>query len=491
MNEKAKSTQEGATLDPKDWSELRASGHRMLDDMFDYLERISERPVWQPIPNEARARFLERLPRGASPIEDAYIDFQEFVLPYTVGNCHPRFMGWVHGGGTAVGMLGEMLAGGLNANLGGRDHMPIEVERQVTEWVREMFGFPKGASGLFVTGTSIANFIALLVARTKALGIGVRKVGLGEDGANLRAYTSRAAHSCVSQAMDLAGLGTDALRRVPTDPFHRMNVEALRTAIATDRAAGLSPFAVIGTAGTVDAGAIDDLSALAALCATEGLWFHINGAFGALGVLSPQLAPKLRGLDRADSIALDFHKWGQVPYDAGFVLVRDAALHRATFASEAAYLRRETRGLAAGSPWPCDFGPDLSRGFRALKTWLTIKVYGADQLGAIMARTCALAQHLEERVKSHGELELMAPAQLNIACFRYRCEDSDRVNAEVVASLQESGIAAPSTTMLDGQLAIRAAFVNHRTQIADVDALVDAVLSTAPSLIARKQARSS
>ncbi|MFZ1989943.1 MAG: pyridoxal-dependent decarboxylase [Alphaproteobacteria bacterium] len=488
MNDKAKRTQEGATLDPKDWSEIRASGHRMLDDMFDYLEHIRERPVWQPIPNEARTRFRDRLPRKASPLDDAYADFQEFVLPYTVGNCHPGFMGWVHGGGTAVGMLGEMLAGGLNANLGGRDHMPIEVERQVTEWVREMFGFPGGSSGLFVTGTSIANFIALLVARTKALGTRVRKAGLGPDGAKLRAYTSSAAHSCVSQAVDLAGLGFDALRRVPTDHLHRMSIEALRTAIAADRAAGLSPFAVIGTAGTVETGAIDDLSALADLCAAEGLWFHIDGAFGALGVLSPQLAPKLYGIDRADSIALDFHKWGQVPYDAGFVLVRDGALHRATFASEAAYLRRETRGLAAGSPWPCDFGPDLSRGFRALKTWLTIKVYGADQLGSIMARTCALAQHLEERVKSHRELELMAPAQLNIVCFRYRCEESDRINAEIVTSLQESGVCAPSTTLLNGQLAIRAAFVNHRTQIADVDALVDAVISTARALTAQKHA---
>ncbi len=457
----------------------------MLDDMFDHLEHIRERPVWQPIPDAVRARFRDQLPRAATPLNDAYSDFEKFVLPYSVGNCHPGFLGWVHGGGSAVGMLSEMLAGGLNANLGGRDHMPIEVERQVAEWVRQLFGFPPGASGIFVTGTSIANFIAILVARTKALGTEVRTEGLGASGSKLRAYTSSAAHSCISQAVDLAGLGFDALRRVPTDDSHRINIEALRATVAADRAAGLKPFAVIGTAGTVDVGAIDDLSALADLCAQEGLWFHVDGAFGALGIMSPQIAPKLAGIERADSIALDFHKWGQVPYDAGFVLVRDSEIHRATFASQAAYLRREDRGLAAGAPWPCDFGPDLSRGFRALKTWFTLKVYGTDALGAVMAHTCKLARYLEVQVKAHSELELLAPVQLNIVCFRYRCEDLDRINSEITTRLHESGVSAPSTTTLNGRLAIRAAFVNHRTQTEDVDALVAAVLEAGRAIEAQ------
>jgi glutamate/tyrosine decarboxylase-like PLP-dependent enzyme len=193
-------------------------------------------------------------------------------------------------------------------------------------------------------------------------------------------------------------------------------------------------------------------------------------------MFSPVLAPRLAGIEQADSIALDFHKWGQVPYDAGFLLVRDGAQHRAAFAAPAAYLRREARGLAAGSPWPCDLGPDLSRGFRALKTWFSLKTFGAEKLGAMMARTCALASYLEARILAEPRLELLAPVNLNIVCFRYRAGDADGVNGEIVIDIQESGIAAPSTTMLNGQLAIRAAIVNHRTDTCDIDALVDAVL---------------
>src|SRR6202035_4583891 len=231
------------------------------------------------------------------------------------------------------------------------------------------------------------------------------------------------------------------------------------------------------SAGTGNIGAIDDLEALSLLCREEGLWFHVDGAFGALGILSPALAPRLAGLENADSIALDFHKWGQVPYDAGFLIVRDGEKHRDAFASPAAYLRRETRGLAAGSSWPCDLGPDLSRSFRALKTWFTLKTYGTEKLGAIITRTCALAGYLEARVLAEPRLELLAPVQLNIVCFRYRAADANQVNGDIVIDIQESGIAAPSTTFLDGRLAIRAAIVNHRTDTCDIDALISAVLA--------------
>jgi aromatic-L-amino-acid/L-tryptophan decarboxylase len=364
----------------------------------------------------------------------------------------------------------------LNANLGGRDHIPLEVERQVVDWTRAMFGFPSEASGIFVTGTSMANLMAVLVARTAALGQPVRRLGLGEEGAHLTAYTSTAAHGCISKAMDLAGFGSDALRCIEADRFHRIDVAALRERIASDRNAGLRPFLVVGSAGTVDIGAIDDLQALSALCREENLWFHVDGAYGALGILSPVLAPRLAGLESADSIALDFHKWGQVPYDAGFLMVRDGRQHRETFSAPAAYLRRETRGLAAGSPWPCDLGPDLSRGFRALKTWFTLKTYGTEKLGAMITRTCALAGYLEARILAEPRLELLAPVQLNIVCFRYRAADANRVNRDIVIDIQESGIAAPSTTILDGELAIRAAIVNHRTDTCDIDALIAAVL---------------
>ncbi|GAA0535344.1 aromatic-L-amino-acid decarboxylase [Rhizomicrobium palustre] len=470
-------------LDPENWDSLRREAHAMLDDMLDYIAQIRTRPVWQPIPDEKRAQFRAPLPQGPSDLRDVYQEFAQDVLPYAAGNVHPGFMGWVNGGGTAVGMLAEMLAGGINANLGGRDHMPVEVERQIVAWMREILGFPETATGLFVTGSSLANFIGILVARTAALGPSVRKQGVGGEGSKLRAYASAAAHRCIPLGMDLSGLGSDAVRPIPFDGDGRMDIPALKAAIAEDRAAGLKPFLVVGTAGTVDTGAVDDLDAIADLCAAEKLHFHIDGAFGAMAVLSPELKPLMKGLERADSIAFDFHKWAQVPYDAGFVMVRDGALHRDTFASPAAYLRTNAKGLAAGAPWFSDFGPDLSRGFRALKTWFTLKTYGLKKMGEVVAHSCALAKHLEERIRAEPKLELLTPARLNIVCFRYGSDDA--LNARLVIELQETGVAAPSTTTINGKLAIRCAFVNHRTRFSDVDAMVNTVLRLGVAVVAR------
>lgn len=464
------------SLDPEDWQSLRHQAHTMLDDMFDYLQDLRQRPVWQPIPDEVRARFQSTIPVEPSSLAQAHVEFMESILPFAAGNAHPGFMGWVQGGGTPVGMLAEMLAAGLNANVGGRDQIPIEVERQVARWMREVFSFPETAAGLFVTGSSMANFIAVVIARDVALGFESRRRGVAGDTRRLTAYASQGVHGCLAKGMDMAGLGSDALRLIATDGRGRIDLDALALAIAEDRAAGCTPFFVAGTAGTVDMGAIDDLTALADLCQREKLWFHVDGAYGALAMLAPDLAPRLRGIERADSLAFDFHKWGQVPYDAGFILVRDGALQQQAFTSPAVYLQREGRGLAGGSPWPCDFGPDLSRGFRALKTWLTLKVYGTAAIGAVISRTCRLAQYLGKRIAATPELELMAPIELNIVCFRYRAENPERANRQIVIDLQESGAVAPSSTILDGRFVIRAAIVNHRTSQAEMDTLVEKTL---------------
>ncbi|HEY4040466.1 MAG TPA: pyridoxal-dependent decarboxylase [Rhodopila sp.] len=469
------------SLDPTDWSDLRALGHRMVDDMFDHLAALRDGPVWQKMPAALRQELRQKLPRGPSSAESVYDNFQRLVRPYSTGNLHPRFMGWVHGGGNPVGMLAELLAGGLNANLGGRDHAPIEVERQVIAWAAEMLGFPADASGVLVTGTSIANLIGVLVARSATLGPAARTDGVA--GSRLVAYTSAAAHGCLPRAMEMAGLGRDALRMIPTDDTGRIRLDALADRIAQDRADGARPFLVVGTAGTVDIGAVDDMAALADLATNQNLWFHIDGAFGAVAVLAPALRPLLAGIEQAHSVAFDFHKWAQVPYDAGCIIVRDASRQLETFGAEAVYLRREERGLAAGGIWPCDLGPDLSRGFRALKVWMTLSVYGADQIGAIAQHTCDLATALAMRVDQEPELQLLAPVALNIVCFRYIAANGnlDRLNADIVADLQESGIAAPSTTIVKGVLAIRAALVNHRTSQADLTILVDAVLDAGRS----------
>jgi aromatic-L-amino-acid decarboxylase len=355
--------------------------------------------------------------------------------------------------------------------------MAIEVERQVLAWTGEIFGFPATSSGLLVTGTSAANFIAVLVARTRALGSPARQSGLAALGREITAYTSAAAHGSIARSMEMVGLGRDQLRLIAVDGEHRIGIAALRQAIARDRAGGKEPFMLIGTAGTVDTGAVDDLAALADVAAEQDLHFHVDGAFGALAILVPELASRLAGIERADSLAFDWHKWGQVPYDCGCILVRDADLHRRTFAADAGYLGRAERGLAGGDWWPCDYGPELSRGFRALKIWFTLKTYGVDAIRGVIAGAVALARHLAGRVQAEPQLELFGPAALNVVCFGYRGAEADWLNAEIVADLHEAGRVAPSLTKLGGRTAIRAAIVNHRTTEEDVDRLVDSVLS--------------
>ena len=473
-------------LDPGDWDELRALGHRMLDDMVDHLRDVRKQPVWRPLPDDTRAVLRGPLAADGADPATVYERFRETVLPYATGNTHPRFMGWVHGGGTPLGMLAEMLAAGLNANLGGRDHAPIEVERQVIRWAAEAFGLPDTAGGLLVTGSSMANFIAVLLARTAMLGAQVRTDGIGDR--PLAAYASTGVHRCVPDALDMAGIGSAALRLIPVDGAFRMDLAALADAIAADRAAGTMPFLVVGTAGSVDVGAFDDLTAIAEIAAREDLWFHVDGAFGALAALSPALAHKVAGMERARSIAFDFHKWAQAPYDAGCILVRDQTDQLATFAAESAYLTPGSRGLSANAPWPCDLGPDLSRGFRALKVWFTVQSFGAEALGAVAERSCALARHLAALVASEPELELLAPVPLNIVCFRYRALPAvvDALNTAIVADIQEAGLAAPSTTTIGGALAIRAAFVNHRSREADAEALVAAVLEAGRNAVQKR-----
>lgn len=465
-----------STLDPADWSALRTLGHKMLDDMVDHLAALREGPVWCPMPAAVREGFTASIPTQGTPPEALYARFQADIEPYLTGNRHPRFMGWVHGGGNPVSMLAEFLAGAMNANCGGRDHAGIAVERQVISWAAEMLGMPAQTTGVLLTGSSMANFVAVLCARYKALGQQGRREGI--QGAKLTAYASAGVHRCVPGALDMAGLGSDALRRIPVDENFQMDLTALRAAIAADKAAGCTPFLIVGTAGTVDVGAFDDLDALAGIAAEENAWFHVDGAFGALAVLSPALKPATVGIERADSVAFDFHKWTQVTYDAGCVLVRDPAIELATFAQATNYLASAPRGLAGGAPWPCDLGPDLSRGFRALKVWMTLSAYGTAALGGIVDDTCALAQRLAAAISASNRLTLLAPVKLNIVCFGV-AGFTDAQTAGLVADLQEEGLFAPSTTTINGRLAIRAAIVNHRTTTADIDALVAEVLRRA------------
>ncbi len=413
------------------------------------------------------------------------------ILPYATGNIHPRFFGWVHGSGTAGGLLAELLAATMNANLGGRDHGAVYVERQVIDWCRQLFDFPEAASGLLVSGTSIATLVGLAVARHHHAGCDVRADGLAAVPKRLVGYASREAHSSVARAFEILGLGRHALRSIPVGADYRIELEQLELAIAADRRLGFKPFCVIGTAGSATTGAIDDLAALADIAAEHDLWLHVDGAFGALAVLSPELKPKLAGIERADSLAFDFHKWLHVQYDAGCILVRQGELQRAAFTFHADYLQRAPRGLAGGEPWFCELGPELSRGFRALKVWFTLKEHGTRRLGQAICANCRQAEYLATRVLEQERLQLMAPVALNIVCFRVRgahlsAAETDRLNAEIVADLQESGIAAPSTASLPKGVAIRVNLTNHRTTDADLDRLLEAVIEIGERRLAQR-----
>lgn len=477
-------------LDPHDWPAFRETAHALLDAAMDKMQTAREGRVWTPFPSEMKLAFDQPLPETGQ--DEAVLAAQlAELLPYGAGNTHPRFFGWVHGSGTPQNLLAEITASAINANAGGRDHGAVYIERQVVRWCRELFGFPEGASGLIVSGTSLATVIALKVARDVRLEFSSRKDGLAN--ARLTGYASAEAHACNPRAFDILGLGSEALRKIPVNDRFEMDTAALRAAIVADRAAGLQPFVLIGTAGTVNTGATDPLAELADIASAESLWFHVDGAFGALGSLVPEIASRFASIARADSLAFDFHKWLHVNYDAGCVLVRDEAHHRHAFTDRPDYLKAATRGLAAGNPWPVEYGPELSRGLRALKVWSQIAGFGTQRLGAAIARNCSQAAYLAEKVAADTRFELMAPVALNICCFRYTGAEIsgaalDALNEEIVIRLQELGIAAPSTTRLNGVTVIRVNLTNHRTRTADLDLLLAEIAALGENTETRRAA---
>lgn len=467
-------------LDPDDWEAFRANLMAAADRLVNHVRDQRHWPVWQEMPDSVADALLDPVTAEGLGAERAWEILEDRILPYGVGNLHPRFMGWVHGAGTPGGLIAGLAEAAINANVGGRNTGAAEVERAVLAWARDLFGFPDSSSGILTSGTSMATVIALSAARQATAEWDIEKEGLGTEGARFRAYASQSTHSCVANALRLLGFGSQSLRTVPVDAEGRILVERLREMVEEDRASGLRPFAVVGNAGTVDIGAVDDLTAIADFAAQEQLWFHVDGAFGALLRLSPRLRDRVRSIDRADSIAFDFHKWLHVTYDCGCVLIREREDHRAAFAGRPRYLEGQARGLAAGEPWFCDYGPELSRSFRALRVWFLLAEHGTDALAEAIEGSVERAAHMAARVVSEPTLELMAPARLNIVCFRVRPqgdENSDELNTRVVAELQKRGIAAPSTTRLgDGVLAIRCCLMNHRANLEDMDVTIDGVL---------------
>ncbi|HET7921592.1 MAG TPA: aminotransferase class V-fold PLP-dependent enzyme, partial [Gammaproteobacteria bacterium] len=436
------------SLDPENWEAFRRLAHQILDDALDYQAEARQRPVWQPVPDAVRERFKTPVPQEGVGEAAAYRDYQELLAPYALGNTHPRFWGWVIGTGTPLAMLSELLCANLNSNAGGFDQGSTYAELQLLDWLKAIMRFPQDAGGVLTSGGSVANLIALNVARHHVAPFAVRREGLAQR-PRLRVYTSTETHNSVQRAVELMGLGTESLVLIAVDEDYRLDMAALRAQVASDKRAGMLPFCIVANAGTVNTGAVDPLNELADFCRDEKLWLHVDGAFGALAILDPARRGLLDGMQRADSLAFDLHKWMYMPYDIGCVLVRSADAHKAAFAAEASYLHSIGGGVAKSDVMFANYGPQLSRSFRALKAWMNLKAYGIGKFGRLVAQNVQQAEYLASLVKAQPKLELLAPVPLNVVNFRYRAPGLDdtalnALNTKILVALQVRGIAVPS-----------------------------------------------
>ena len=482
------------SLDPNDWEAMRALGHRMVDDMLDQIKDMRERPVWQHAPQDVKAFFDSPPPLEALPAEAVYQEYLQYVLPYPLGNSHPRFWGWIAGTGTVMGAFAELLATMTNTPSGAFAFIsPNYVERQVVNWCKEMLGYPLTASGLLTNGCSASNLIGLAVARNTKAGFDLRQSGLTKAPHSLTLYTSQEVHSSVQKAVELLGLGSEALRLVPVNDDLQIDLQALKTMIKLDREGGYRPFCVVGVTGTTNTGAVDDLSALADICQEEDLWLHIDGAFGAWAAITPESKHLVTGMERADSLAFDLHKWMYLPYAIGCMLVKSEEAHRQAFSMTPTYLAHGEgeRGLTGiDVPWVSDYDFVLSRAFPALKAWMTIKEQGTLKYGRMIQQNINQAHYLAGLVEAAPELELALPVSLNIVCFRFTHPGLDNtaldnLNKQIEIELQEQGIAVPSIVTVKDKRYLHVAITNHRSCREDFDLLVREVLRIGLTLTER------
>jgi glutamate/tyrosine decarboxylase-like PLP-dependent enzyme len=448
-----------------------------------HLDGIQAGPVWRPMAEADRAWLRDQqLPDRGRPLEALLADIAAHVLPYPMGNGHPRFFGWVNSPPAPAGVLVEPIAAAMNPSCAGGDHAAIEVERCAVRWLAGLVGYPhRPGGGLLTSGASLATIGSLAAARHRAAardGWDVRADGLAGSRPFVL-YVSAEGHSCLRKAAELLGIGSRGVREIPADPGFRMDVAALRAALARDQADGLRPFCIAATAGTVNSGAIDPLDQLADLAAEHDLWLHVDGAYGAFGVVDPQLAPAYAGLERADSLVLDPHKWLGVPVDCGCLLVRDPAALRDAFSLIPPYLRDDR---AEGPGWFSEYGPEQTRPFRALRAWATLAHLGSSGIAALVTRGVALARTLARLVDDADDLERLAPVVTSIVAFRYRPpgpagRQLDAINQAIPAAVQHRGQAFITGTRLAGQEALRACLIHPATTVSDLEVLLGEVRS--------------
>jgi aromatic-L-amino-acid/L-tryptophan decarboxylase len=476
-----------------DWgaAQARELTGEMLDLWAELLERMPELPV-TPVAAAADVSSEMALPIPEQPLPPAEIArlLRPMVFDHSALCGHPGFLAYISGSGTVPGAAADLLAAGLNPNVGGWSLSAgaTELELHLMRWIAGKFGLPEGAGGLMTSGGAASNLTALKAARDAHAPGNVRADGV--SGMRLVLYASEEAHATIAEAADMMGLGERAVRPIPTDDELRMRVAALEAAVADDLAAGMRPFCIVATAGTTATGAIDPIPAIADVCERHGLWLHVDAAYGGAAALAPELRSLLAGIERADTISFDPHKWLYTPQSSACLLARDPGRLRAAFSIDAAYVREDAqlsgRGINIG-----ELGPQWSRAFLALKVWMSLAAHGTDAYGRRIAHDVELARYLDKRVREHPDLEPMCPVTLSIACFRYAPagiddEVLDVLNERLMIEIRRDGRTCPSNAVLHGRYSLRACFVNHRTEAGVVDDLVDAAVTLGGALAAAR-----
>ena len=474
------------TVTDLDWSpeRARALGDSALDIWQEWLRRLPDLPVGRAhTAEEVRAAVTFEVPAEPMPADRLVAYLRDLVMEWSMYPGHPGFMAYISGAGTVPAAPAELLAAALNQNVGGWRLSPAitEIERHLIGWFAGRLGLPDRAGGLFTSGGAMATFVALKAARDAMAGWDVRALGT-RAGPPLAFYASAEVHVVNDRAADMLGLGRDAVRHVAVDADLRMRVDALRDAIATDRAAGIKPAVVIATAGTVATGAIDPIAEIADVCAEHGLWLHVDGAYGGTAALVDELRPMFAGIERADSIAFDPHKWLYTPHSGGVVLVRDLQRLADAFSVQPTYIWEDPEYTKRGMDF-IQFGPQFSRGNYALKVWVSLLAHGWDAFARRIRHDIELAKYLHTSAQARPDFETIAPHGLSIACLRYvpadlpafdgREDYLNRLNERLMLDVQLHGRVFPSNAILGGKFGLRACIVNFRTEAADMDALLD------------------
>jgi aromatic-L-amino-acid/L-tryptophan decarboxylase len=465
------------------WDEatIGTNAQRMVALALDHLLGQRERPVFEPVPASLGRRWSEESWSEEGCGSDELLEeLARSVLPHPFGNGHPRFHGWVNPPPDRAAVFASLLAAAMNPSCAGGNHAALHLERQVVRWLSELVGLPAGSGGLLVSGGSMATLTALAAARQAGAGFDVREHGLAGQ-VPLRVYATSEAHSCVTKAVELLGLGRTALQSVATDAHGRMDADALDTRLGADARGPGRPLAVVASAGTVNTGAIDPLGAIADVCARHRVWLHVDGSYGAPAVLVPELRPLLDGLERADSLTLDPHKWLYVPIDAGVVLVRRPEQLRDTFSLVPPYLRvDEHPGGVSDTPWLSEYGPEQTRPFRALRLWAAMRTTGRAGYRRLIEHDLVLAGRLARAIDAADGLELLSHG-LSIVCFRCRADGTvgDELQDEVARRIQTGGSAFLTTTSVAGRRCLRACILNPLTTEADLDDLIRLVCRAA------------